>query len=376
MYFDHNATAPLRNCAKKSLMEHMEFIGNASSIHRFGRDVRRIIESSRKTIAQVLGVDPSQIIFTSGATESNNLAIQGFQGCVIASAVEHDSVLKSRSDLVVCPVDLNGVIDLALLQKLIDQHKHVGSVLISVMAANNETGVIQPFDDVIAIAKRSGSFVHCDATQALGRVNVPWQDFDMISFSGHKIGAPSGVGCLVVNPKCPIHPIVKGGGQERSYRPGTENMLGIVAFGAAVEDCLHDDWRSVQLLRDRFESELTDQYPNIQIIGKSIERLSNTSLLIMPGVKSETQVINFDLKGIAVSAGSACSSGKVKNSHVLMAMALDDETIGSSLRISMGPYNTSVEVEALIKYWVSMASVHLPYQATKHHFTGDFAHVV
>ncbi len=355
MYFDHNATSPLRDSAKKAILDHMDLDGNASSVHRFGRDVRQVIEKSRKSIIHALGITESKVIFTSGATEANNLAVQGFPGCVIASAIEHDSVLKSRPNLVVCPVDMHGMIDLVALQKLINKHQQSSPLLVSVMAANNETGIVQPMSEVIAIVKQAKAFIHCDATQVLGRIDMPWNEFDMVSFSGHKIGAPSGIGCLIVKSSCPLQALMKGGGQEYSYRAGTENMLGIVAFSASLEDCFNDDWGSVRVLRDYFESSIESEYSNLQIIGKNLERLPNTSLLVMPGIKSETQVINFDLKGIAVSAGSACSSGKVKNSHVLEAMGLDAEISASSLRISMGPYNTLTQVDKLVSYWLEMA---------------------
>ena len=353
IYFDYNATAPLRSSSKKAMLEAMDFLGNASSVHSFGREVRRKIESSRGEIADVLGIETKRVIFTSGATESNNLALKNFPGRVIVSAIEHDSILKVREDLIVVSVLEDGTVDLEKLEAVLSKD-FTGPTLVSIMTANNETGIIQPLAEIIQIAKRHGAYVHSDAVQAVGRLNFPWQALDMVSISAHKLGGPAGIGCLVINPKLPLISHIRGGGQERSYRAGTENLLGIAGMAAALRDSVQDDWKLVERLRDDLEDLISGISPESLVLKSNVGRLSNTALFYMPGVKSETQVMNFDLEGFAVSAGSACSSGKVKASTVLKAMGLDNDKSSEMIRISLGPKSTRSEIEAFAQVWQSI----------------------
>ncbi|MBY0281177.1 MAG: cysteine desulfurase [Alphaproteobacteria bacterium] len=352
-YFDYNATVPLRDSVRRSMTGAMDLVGNASSVHSFGREVRKKIESSRQRIAMALDLEAKRVIFTSGATESNNLALKNFRGRVIASLIEHDSVLKVRDDIIAVPVSADGIIDLECLERLLSEDANK-QTLVSVMAANNETGVIQPLAEVIQLAKKYGAYVHSDAVQAIGKMNFPWHTLDMISISGHKLGGPAGIGCLVINPSLPLIPHTKGGGQERSYRAGTENLIGIVGMADAVEESLKDDWTQTEKLRNILEGLISEIDPNALIIKKETNRLSNTVVLYMAGVKSETQIMSFDLKGFAVSAGSACSSGKVKTSRVLEAMGFNTEKSGQTIRVSMGVSSNFEEINEFVKVWQSI----------------------
>jgi cysteine desulfurase len=352
-YFDYNATAPLREVAHQSMIKSMRLLGNASSIHSFGREVRKEIESSRKMVAHVLGVEAKRIIFTSGATESNNLALKNFPGRVIISSIEHDSVFKVRDDAIILPVLANGVVDLESLEGLLSKERE-RPTLVSVMAANNETGVIQPLTDVIHICKKYGAYVHSDAVQAVGKVKFPWHELDMVSISGHKVGGPAGIGCLIINPQLAVAPQMKGGGQERSYRAGTENLIGIVGMAAALNESLQDDWGNVGKLRDKLEDLIFEDTPDALILDDNVARLKNTTVLHMAGVRSEVQIMSFDLKGFAVSAGSACSSGKVKASRVLKAMGFNADKINKTIRVSLGPQSTFTEIYEFAKIWKSI----------------------
>jgi cysteine desulfurase len=351
-YFDYNATAPLRDSVRRSMIDAMGLMGNASSVHSFGREVRKKIESSRQRISKALDVEAKRVIFTSGATESNNLALKNFKGRVIASAIEHDSVIKVRDDIITIPVSADGIIDLDCLDKILSEDSK--PTLVSVMAANNETGVIQPLTEIIQMAKKYGAYVHSDAVQAIGKLDFPWGALDMVSISGHKLGGPSGIGCLVINPSLPLIPHTKGGGQERSYRAGTENLIGIVGMAEAIEESLKDDWTEAEKLRDTLEDMISEIDPDALIIKKETNRLSNTAVLYMTGVKSETQIMNFDLKGFAVSAGSACSSGKVKTSRVLEAMGFNAEKSGQVIRVSIGPHSAFKEINEFVTVWQSI----------------------
>ncbi len=353
VYFDYNATAPLRSSVRQTMIEAMDLVGNASSVHSFGRDVRKKIESSRQRVAIALGLESKRVIFTSGATESNNLALKNFSGRVIVSAIEHDSVFKVRDDAVTIPVSTDGVVDLDNLDKLLEKNSGEPT-LISVMAANNETGVIQPLAEVVQIAKKHRAYVHSDAVQAIGKVEFPWHMLDMISVSGHKLGGPAGIGCLVINTGLPIVPYIKGGGQERSYRAGTENLIGIVGMAAAIEESLKDNWIHAKKLRDTLEDLISEIDPDALVIKKETNRLSNTAVLYMAGVKSETQIMSFDLKGFAVSAGAACSSGKVKTSRVLEAMGFNTDKNGQVIRVSIGPNSNFKEIDGFVRAWQSI----------------------
>ncbi|MBX9805482.1 MAG: cysteine desulfurase [Alphaproteobacteria bacterium] len=352
LYLDYNASTPLCGSAKQAMLDGMALGGNASSVHQFGRQVRQKIEQARQDIADYFEASPAGVIFTSGATEANHLALCGFEGGVIISAIEHDSIDQARPDREVCPVDGMGIIDLKALEALL-QNKS-GPVLVSVMAANNETGVIQPLPQVVAIAKQYGALVHCDAVQAIGKIPLSWEGIDLISISAHKLGGPQGVGALVMRTDVALKAQLRGGGQERSFRSGTENYLGILGFAAALKRAKPQEWIPVKTLRDALEKRLKEKNSEAVFLANEAERLPNTAIIAMKGVKSATQVMNFDLKGIAISAGAACSSGKVKSSRVLKAMGVPDALADCSIRVSLGVDTPPEMVDRFLDVWIEI----------------------
>lgn len=352
LYLDYNATAPLCGEAIQAMKDGMGLVGNASSVHQPGRQVRRKIEEARQEVADFFKVSPAGIIFTSGATEANNLALCGFEGHIIVSAIEHDSVDQACGGREVCPVDAQGQVDLLALQSLLQDKK--GPVMVSVMAANNETGVIQPLAQVVGLARRHGAFVHCDAAQAVGRLPSIWEEVDLLSVSAHKLGGPQGIGALVLRTEVPLKAQLRGGGQERSFRSGTENFLGILGFAAALRASRTQDWTAVGGLRDALEERLKAQCPETVFLAQEAPRLPNTSVVVMKGVKSAIQVMNFDMEGIAVSAGSACSSGTVKPSRVLAAMNVPRDLADCSIRVSLGPASPLGLVDQFSAVWLKV----------------------
>ena len=358
IYLDHNATAPMLAAAREAMVEALAQTGNPSSVHRFGRAARRLVEEARARVAVAINAPPSGLVFTAGGTEANAMALRGVgDGPILVSAVEHDSVLRAADAAVVVPVDRNGIVDLAELERIATRER---PRLISVMLANNETGVLQPIAEVVRIARSVGALCHCDAIQAMGKVTVDMAALgvDMLSVSAHKIGGAPGVGALALREGVTIEPLLRGGGQERSRRGGTENVAGIVAFGVAAEavDDHVSKTGSLAALRDAAEIRLRAIAPSARVFGARAARLSNTSCIEMPGVSAETQVMAFDLSGIAVSAGSACSSGKVGASHVLRAMGLDEAASRSAIRISFGRGNTMADVDRLVDVWSALAA--------------------
>ncbi len=349
-YLDHNATSPLRPVAFDAMAEALKAGGNPSSVHRTGRAARARIDAARRQVAALVGALPSEIVFTSGGTEANNLAITG-TGCmrVLASAIEHDSVLKAAPDAELIAVDGNGVIDLGALERMLAASK--APTLISVMFANNETGVLQSIADVVRLARVAGALVHCDAVQGAGKAAVDLHGLgvDYLSVSAHKFGGPTGVGALVVRGNAPFVTDRRGGGQEINRRAGTENVAGIAGFGAAAEAAR--DGLDVGVLRDRTEMALLEIAPQARVFGAGARRIANTTCISMPGVRAETQVMALDLAGVCVSAGAACSSGKVIRSPVLTAMGIDPAVADTAVRISFG-WNTEAEdIERLIAAW-------------------------
>jgi cysteine desulfurase len=342
-YLDHNATSPLRPMALDAMVEALQTGGNPSSVHRPGRAARARVDKARKQVASLVGALPGEVIFTSGGTEANNMALRGAgRARVLVSAIEHDSVLKAVPGAELIPVDGNGVVDLAALERLLPG----APALVSVMQANNETGVIQPIGEIVRLARAAGALVHCDAVQAAGKIRVDLHGLgvDYLSLSAHKLGGPTGVGALVARAAAPLAPDRVGGGQEAWRRAGTENVAGIAGFGAAAEASRHG--LDVSALRDRIEAALPGR-----VYGALAPRLPNTTCIAMPGVPAETQVMGLDLAGVAVSAGSACSSGKVTRSAVLTAMGIDTAEAATAIRISCG-WNTIFEdIERLIAAW-------------------------
>jgi cysteine desulfurase len=358
VYLDYNASAPLCSEAQQAMIAAMDVAGNPSSVHASGRAARKIVDHARRTIAEMVGGDSERIIFTSGGTEANNLALNGLEDVtVFTSAVEHPSVIEARPDAKRIPVDANGVIDLMSLEGMLKDASEAGQkVLVSVMLANNETGVIQPVAKVGLLAREYGAKVHCDAVQALGRLPVDMGRLlvDMVSISAHKIGGPKGIGALAIAQGVMLVPQMRGGGQEKYRRGGTENVLGIAGFDAAARraEAARAKMGEVAALRDHLETELASEAPELLIAGKGTERLVNTSCLILPGMPGETQVMALDLAGVAISSGSACSSGKVRESHVLKEMGISEP--GSAIRVSLGLETTKEDIDTFIRVWSRM----------------------
>jgi cysteine desulfurase len=354
VYLDHNAGAPLRAEARDAIAAALEIGANPSSVHAPGRAARAVIERARGQIAALAGVAPGSIVFTSGATEANNLALKGAPVARrLASAVEHVSVLDV-ADRERVPVDPRGIVDLAALASMLDSST---PTLVSVMAANNETGVIQPIVEIARIVHDAGALVHCDAAQIPGRAPLApiVAVCDLVSLSSPKIGGPQGAGTLIVREGIDLKPQIVGGGQERRLRAGTENLSGVVGFGAAAEAVLvEESIARVVALRDRLEAGAQLLAPEAVVIGIDAPRLPNTSALALPGIPAESQILSLDLAGIAVGAGAACSSGKIARSHVLAAMGIDDDIAAATIRVSLGPTTTEADVDAFLAAWSAL----------------------
>lgn len=338
VYLDYNATAPLREPAWTAMAAILRAPGNASSVHRPGRQARRLIEQARESLARHLSASPAGIIFTSGGTEANNLALRAFPGRrTLVSAIEHPSVLQNPRDATI-PVDRHGIVDGEALATLLQADPR--PALVSVMYANNETGVCQPIAALAGIAHHFGALFHCDAVQGLGKDEIDIQalGIDALSVSAHKIGGPQGIGALVLaEPEMALTPLLTGGGQERRHRAGTENVAAIAGFAAAL-DAMGDlvaEHRRLAALRDLLEARCRAALPEIAVLGGEAPRLANTSCLAFPGLSAQTLLMALDLAGFAISAGSACSSGKLSPSHVLLAMG-EERLAGQAIRISLG----------------------------------------
>jgi cysteine desulfurase len=352
-YLDHNATSPVRPEAAAAVAAAMAEPGNASSVHAAGRRARGLLEAARRRLALRLGVAPSGVIFTSGGTEANHLALLGQGGrSRLVSAVEHPSVLDAVPDAPRVPADADGRLDLAALADLLDRHR---PRLVSVMLANNETGVVQPVAEAAALARARGALLHCDAVQGLGKLPFTLRDLgaDLVTVSAHKLGGPQGVGALVVRDDGPdLAPLQRGGGQEQRRRAGTENLPGVAGFAAALD--LATDWERVSTLRDRLESEIRRLCPDAIVAGASVPRLPNTSCVLTPGLPAETQLMALDLAGVAVSSGAACSSGKVGPSHVLAAMGFAPDDARCAIRVSLGWGVGEAEVGRFLDAWSNL----------------------
>ncbi|HEU0216953.1 MAG TPA: cysteine desulfurase family protein [Stellaceae bacterium] len=351
-YLDWNATTPLRPEAATAIAGALALGGNPSSVHASGRAARQLVERSRATVAALVGVAPDGIVFTSGGTEANHLALLGSgRGRVLVSAVEHSSVLQALPDAERIPVDRDGLVDGAALAALLAAEER--PALVSVMLANNETGVIQPVRALAEIAHSHGALFHCDAVQAVGKILVSLTGLgtDLLTMSAHKLGGPAGAGALVMAPGVEVAPLQRGGGQERYRRAGTENLAGIAGFAAAAAVCDPVEYERVRHLRDRLEAALPS---DAIVIGAGTPRLPNTSAIAMPGVPAETQVIALDLDGVMVSAGAACSSGKVGSSHVLAAMGLAPDIANATIRVSLGWSTTEADIAHFLDAWATL----------------------
>jgi cysteine desulfurase len=345
-YLDHNATSPLRPSAKAAVLRAMDVGGNASSVHAEGRATRQMLEEAREQVARAIGVVAPMVAFTSGGSEANNWALKGAPvERLIVSAVEHPSVLEaakaSGKPVLIIPVDGNGVIDLDALETMLDGPR----ALVSVMLANNETGVIQPIREIVALARTHGALVHTDAVQALGKipVNFGLLGVDLMTLSAHKLGGPIGAGTLIIRDGLVLDPMLHGGGQELRRRAGTENHVSAAGFGAVVSENMN----TVKALRDKLESSLEEAI----VFGAGAQRLPNTTCFGFAGLNAETLLMAFDLEGIAVSAGSACSSGKVAKSHVLSAMGIAPELSLAAIRVSLGWDTTPEHIHRFSAAW-------------------------
>jgi cysteine desulfurase len=369
LYFDWNATAPLRPQAGAAMLAALDAAGNPSSVHGEGRAARRLIESARESVAALVGAEPRNVLFTSGGTEANVLALAPVSAAraaprdrLLVSAIEHPSVLAGgrfpAAAVEQMPVTGDGQLDLAALERRLAALG--GRVLVSLMLANNETGVVQPVSEVARLVHAAGGRLHVDAVQGAGRIpcDINALGADLLTVSGHKIGAPKGVGALVRRDGAEPMPLMRGGGQEQGMRAGTENVPGIAGFGAAAaaaRTALAAEGARSAALRDRLEAGLKAATPEVVIFGAAVERLPNTTLFAVPGMKAETAVIAFDLEGIAVSSGAACSSGRVQPSHVLAAMGVAAELAGAAVRVSLGPTTAESDIECFIQAWIRVS---------------------
>ncbi|MFC1673256.1 cysteine desulfurase family protein [Pseudomonadota bacterium] len=355
VYLDHNATSPIRTEAEAAVVRAMHVGGNPSAVHGPGRAARRMVEDAREQVRQAVNAPKSaQVIFTSCGTEANTL---GLNGCgrdkVLAGATDHPAVLRVRRDITRIPVDVNGLIDPFQFEEMLAGGGD--DTVISVMLANNETGVLQQVEGIAKIAHRYSALVHTDAVQALGKINVDFASLgvDMLSLSAHKIAGPLGVGALIATKDVKLTPANAGGGQEGGVRGGTENVPGIAGFGVAAELAKAElaDMARLKELRDGLEARIIELVPDAVVIATMADRLPNTSFITMPGVDADTQVMAFDLAGICVSAGSACASGKTKASAVLGAMGVSQDVAKSAVRVSFGHENTEDDVESFFSAW-------------------------
>ena len=355
-YLDWNATAPLLPEAAAAMAEALRTCGNASSAHRWGRVARHAIEDSRVAVAALVGAAADEILFTSGGSEANQTALRGFPGRrIIVSAIEHDSV-RAIPGAEFAPALADGLIDLAALEEMLAGAAR--PALVSLMLANNETGAIQPVAEAARIAHRHGALLHTDAVQTAARLPVDGRALgaDLITLSAHKIGGPQGVGALVASPDLPLAPLIVGGGQERGRRAGTENVAGIVGFGVAARlACARlADAGRIATLRDRAERRLRAVAPAARIFGAAVPRLPNTLCIAMPHVPASTQIMALDLAGVMVSAGAACSSGKLRRSPVLEAMGIAPEEADCAIRISLGPTTDDADIDHLVEAWSAL----------------------
>lgn len=373
IYLDYNATAPVRTAAKAAVIAALDHVGNASSIHQEGRKARGLIETARDQIAKLINAQSKEITFTSGGTESNNLVLASNLGALgkkqalaatLLSATEHPSLIKAQQlsprPVELINVDGNGIVDLKHLEQLLKnwQQKSDLPVLVSVMLVNNETGVIQPMQKIAALVHQYGGFIHADAIQALGKVAIDFENMnvDLLSLSSHKIGGPLGAGVLVIRLGVLVDSYIKGGGQELGLRAGTENIPAISGFGAAAQQC-NDEMNSnskYNEMRENLEVKIKQISPDAIIFAQDAPRVPTTSCFAIKGLTAERALMSLDLAGIAISSGSACSSGKVSQSHVLKAMGINDDVALCALRLSFGWNTKPQELDEFIEEYTKI----------------------
>ena len=372
LYFDWNATAPLRPEARSAFLAALGVTGNPSSVHAEGRAARRLIEDAREHVASLVGAQPRNVVFTSGGTEANVLALTppsdpaaATGAKLLVSRIEHTSVLAGgrfpASAVEQLPVTISGELDLPVLDCLLAQL--ATPFVVSVMLANNETGVVQPVARAAQSVHKAGGTLHVDAVQGPGRISCDINELgaDFLTISAHKIGGPKGVGALIrrdADVPFPA-PLVRGGGQERRIRGGTENVPGIAGFGAAAVATARNfasEAPRLRALRERLETGLkTNSPPGLVVFGSDAPRLPNTTLFAVPGMRAETAVIAFDLEGVAVSSGAACSSGKVQPSHVLAAMGVPPGLARGAVRVSFGPSTSEADIDCFVRAWIKVS---------------------
>lgn len=361
VYLDNNATTPLHPEILISMLPFLkEDFGNPSSLHQFGRKVKVRIDEEREKVADAIGADPSEIVFTSGGSESDNFAIKGFawanrrngSGHIITSSIEHHAVIESCRYLekngfriTYLPVDEYGMVNPLDVEKAIT----IDTILISVHHSNNETGTIEPIEEISSIAKSKGVKIHTDAVQSLGKVPLDVNELgvDLLSVSAHKLHGPKGIGALYIRKGINIHPLINGGGHEKKRRGGTENAAGIIGFGKACEIAMFDIKKKssdMAALRDRLQNLIMERIPDVKLNGHPVKRLPSTLNIGFESADGEAIAVNLDLEGVAVSVGSACSSGSIEPSHVLTAMGLPHEIVQGSIRFSFGMENTIEDI--------------------------------
>lgn len=356
-YLDHNATCPMLNVSLEAMQQAAtEAFGNPSSLHWAGRAARKVLDDARDAVAKFVDAESGSVVFTSGGTEANNMAIHGWlatqqPGSVVVSAIEHPSVLQPLEQwhdrdgwnvIKVRPGRDGAVSAQAVIEAIREDTR-----MVCLMAANNETGVLQPAGEVVKYCRGQGIATLVDAVQLLGKgaVSVREIDADFVSFSAHKIGGPKGVGALVVRRGIRLEPHLQGGGQERKRRSGTENVPGVAGFAAALGKM---DYQGCAAIRDAFEVALKAAIPEVTVYGEAAGRVANTSMFSLPGMDGETLLMQLDLAGFAVASGSACSSGKREPSHVLLVMGVQESVARSSLRVSFGPANSREDAQGLV----------------------------
>ncbi|BCX18476.1 MAG: cysteine desulfurase [Geminicoccaceae bacterium] len=353
VYLDWAATAPVRPEAIEAMAEVLREVGNPSSVHGFGRRARARLEAARRTVARAFAVEPDAVLFTSGGTEANQLALHQADGRIAVTAIEHASILEAVPDALRLPVTAEGVLDLEAAERLLAGHR---PSLVACQLANNETGAIQPVAELARLARAVGAKLHVDAVQAAGKLACAPEALgaDTVAVSAHKLGGPAGIGALLLRPGLVVRPRQPGGGQEGGRRAGTPNLAGAVGFARALELLSSVDWAAVAALRDRLERELRAIAPELRVVAAEAARLATISCLLTPGLSAETQLVALDLEGVAVGAGAACSSGKLAPSHVLRAMGFTEAEARSAIRVSLGWSTREADIDRLVAAWAAL----------------------
>jgi cysteine desulfurase len=364
IYLDYNATAPVKPAVADVVAQALLTGGNPSSVHSSGRTARMVVEKAREQVANLVGATVGDVIFTSGGTEANNLCLRTFDKAgrkLLVSAIEHPSVMETAVELdaTIIPVDQNGLVQVDALEALLKAEGEGQPVLVSIMTANNETGVVQPIKELAEAAHQSGALFHTDAVQAVGKIPFDMKDLaaDLVTISAHKIAGPAGSGALITSAAVgKMKGVQTGGGQEKGLRPGTENLSGIAGFGKAAELATEDLQLGAEIaaMRDDLERQIMKFAPKTTVFGAETTRVGNTSCIAMPNVDSEVQVMTLDLDGIAVSAGAACSSGKVAASPVLLAMGAPEAVASSAIRVSLGWGTVKEDIDKFVAAWTDL----------------------